>query len=203
VSTEQTGTRHTWVDDAVGLGCGAVVMSTALLLLSAGGVVTGGTAGLALLLSYAIPVPFGVLFVLINLPFFALALWQKGWRFTLRSLLTVLVTSALVQLQQLLIGPFEIPAGLAAVVGNVLAGVGLLILFRHASSLGGFGILALLAQERLGWRAGYVQLALDAVVVLSSLAVSSPLLVLVSALGAAVLNGVIAVNHRPGRYTGH
>lgn len=203
MSTERTGTRHTFVDDAVGLGCGVVVMSTALLVLSSGGVVTGGTAGLALLLSYVLPMPFGVLFVLINLPFFAVALRQKGWRFTLRSLVTVLVTSVLVQLQHAVVGPLELPPAFAAVVGNVLAGVGLLILFRHASSLGGFGILALLAQERLGWRAGYVQLAMDALVVLCSLAVGSPLLVLVSAVGAALLNGVIAVNHRPGRYTGY
>ena len=84
----------------------------------------------------------------------------------------------------------------------MLAGIGLLILFRHGSSLGGFSILALLAQERLGWRAGYVMMALDACVVVAALLVVPPLNVLISAAGVVVLNLVLAFNHRPGRYLG-
>ena len=198
-----TGVPHTWVDDVVGLSSGVLVTSTALALLSAGGVVTGGTAGLALLASYALPLPFGLLFVAINLPFFALGLAKKGWRFTLRSLGAIVAVSLLTQLQSSLFWSLQLPIWHAAIVGSTLAGVGLLILFRHSSSLGGFGILALLAQERFGWRAGYVQLSLDAAVVLLSLTVVPPLTVLASAVGAAVLNVILAVNHRPGRYLGY
>ena len=79
----------------------------------------------------------------------------------------------------------------------------MLILFRHGSSLGGFNTLALLAQERYGWRAGYVQLALDATIVVASLSIVSPTMVALSALGAVVVNLVLAFNHRPGRYLGH
>jgi hypothetical protein len=39
--------------------------------------------------------------------------------------------------------------------------------------------------------------------VLSALAVVAPGTVLVSALGAVVLNVILAMNHRPGRYTGY
>ena len=62
---------------------------------------------------------------------------------------------------------------------------------------------ALLAQERLGWRAGYVQLGFDVAVVLLALTVVPPAGVLLSAAGAVVLNTVLAMNHRPGRYLGH
>ena len=79
----------------------------------------------------------------------------------------------------------------------------MLILFRHRSSLGGFNTLALLVQERYGWRAGYVQLALDATVVAASFALVSPAMVALSALGAVVVNLVLALNHRPDRYLGH
>jgi uncharacterized membrane-anchored protein YitT (DUF2179 family) len=63
--------------------------------------------------------------------------------------------------------------------------------------------LALLAQERFGWRAGYVQLGLDAVVIIASLTIVPTLVVALSAAGAVVLNLVLALNHRPGRYLGH
>ena len=81
--------------------------------------------------------------------------------------------------------------------------VGMLMVFRHRSSLGGFNTLALVAQEKLGWRAGWVQLALDTVVILCALPVVGLETVLVSAAGAAVLNVVLALNHRPGRYQGY
>src|SRR5664280_1337097 len=78
-----------------------------------------------------------------------------------------------------------------------------LILFRHKSSLGGLNTVALLAQERFGWRAGYVQLALDGTIIVASLAIVAPAVVALSAAGAVVLNLVLALNHRPGRYLGH
>ena len=86
--------------------------------------------------------------------------------------------------------------------GNLLAGVGLLILFRHQSSLGGFNILALLLQEKLNWRAGYVQMVLDVAIVLASLVLVPPLLMVLFAAGATLLNLILALNHRPGRYLG-
>jgi hypothetical protein len=45
-------------------------------------------------------------------------------------------------------------------------------------------------------------MVLDVAIVLSSLALVPPLLVLLSAAGATLLNLVLALNHRPGRYLG-
>jgi uncharacterized membrane-anchored protein YitT (DUF2179 family) len=91
----------------------------------------------------------------------------------------------------------------ATLVGNLLAGVGMLMVFRHRSSLGGLNTLALIVQDRLGWRAGYVQLGMDVAVIVASLSVVPLGNVLLSAAGAVVLNIVLALNHRPGRYLGH
>ncbi|GAA1470572.1 YitT family protein [Microbacterium thalassium] len=200
---QPVGVRHSILDDLTGLLSGVLVASLGLYLLSTGGVVTGGTAGLSLLISYAVPIPFGVIFVAVNIPFFALGVAKRGWPFILRSLACVVAVSLLGPLHRAVLGEVPIDPLYAALLGNVLAGVGLLILFRHSASLGGFNIVALIAQERLGWRAGYVQMALDGVVVLLSLIVVSPLLVLMSAAGAVALNGIIALNHRPGRYMGY
>ena len=194
---------HSPWDDVIGILTGTFVASLGIFLLKSTSVVTGGTAGLSLLLSYLLDRPFGTLFLLVNLPFFALAAWKKGWNFTARTALSVSLVSAFSQLHAHAFGAIALSPVYAAIGGNLLAGVGILIVFRHQSSLGGFNIIALLAQERLGLRAGYVQLALDAVVVLSALTVVSPANVALSALGAVVLNLSLATNHRPGRYLGY
>lgn len=193
---------HSVLEDALGLFTGVFTVSLGVYLIQTCGAVTGGTAGLALLLSYGTPLGFGWLFVLINVPAFVVAAWQKGWTFTLKSLACVAAVSTAVELQASMLGLGDLDRTYGVIAGNLLAGSGLLILFRHGASLGGFNVFALLAQERLGWRAGYVMMALDVAVVLSSFLVVDAELVALSAVGAVVLNVVLAFNHRPGRYTG-
>ena len=194
--------RHGAVEDILGLLVGVTVVSFGLFVLKAGSAVTGGTAGLSLLVSYLAPVPFPVLFIAINLPFFLLAIRGKGWVFTLRSGGAIVLVSVLSGVHPLFLPVAHLDPFYAAVVGNVLCGVGILILFRHRASLGGFNIVALILQDRFGLRAGYVLMAVDTVVVLVSLVAVPPLNVLVSALGAVLLNLILALNHRPGRYLG-
>jgi uncharacterized membrane-anchored protein YitT (DUF2179 family) len=194
--------RHSMLEDVLGIVTGTFTVSLGLFLLKTSGAVTGGTAGLALLLSYVGGLPFSVLFFAVNVPFFALAVWKKGWDFTLRTMAAVALVSGLSYLHPLALGGLTLDPLYAALGGNLLAGVGLLILFRHKASLGGFNILALILQERLNWRAGYVQMALDTGIILAAFTVVEPVTVLLSAIGAVLLNLVLALNHRPGRYLG-
>jgi uncharacterized membrane-anchored protein YitT (DUF2179 family) len=194
--------RHSVVEDVLGILTGTFVASLGLFLLKSTAAVTGGTAGLALLVSYAAPIPFGVLFFAINLPFFALALWKKGLNFTVRTMIAVALVSLMSEIHPNAVSLGDLNPVYAVIAGNALAGVGLLILFRHKASLGGFNILALILQERLGWRAGYTQMGLDVLIILVSFAVAPPLTVALSALGAVLLNLILALNHRPGRYLG-
>jgi uncharacterized membrane-anchored protein YitT (DUF2179 family) len=196
-------TAHGRVEDAFGLLSGTFVASLGIYLLHSAHAVTGGTAGLSLLVSYGTHLSFSLVYVLVNLPFLALALRRKGWDFTLRTLLSIGLVSAFALLHPLAMPELGLNVPYAVLVGNLLAGVGMLMLFRHHSSLGGLNTLALLAQERFGWRAGYVQLGLDAVVIIASLTIVPTLVVALSAAGAVVLNLVLALNHRPGRYLGH
>ncbi|WP_104166525.1 YitT family protein [Arthrobacter sp. SX1312] len=194
--------RHSVPEDILGMVTGTFTVSLGLFLLTTSGAVTGGTAGLAMLLSYTGGLSFSALFFLVNIPFFALAVWKKGWDFTLRTMVAVALVAGLAALHPVSLGGLTLNPLYAALGGNLLAGVGLLILFRHRASLGGFNILALILQERLGWRAGYVQMALDTTVILAAFTVVEPAGVLLSAVGAVVLNLVLALNHRPGRYLG-
>jgi uncharacterized membrane-anchored protein YitT (DUF2179 family) len=194
--------RHSLGEDLLGFLTGTFAASLGLYFLKSSEAVTGGTAGLALLLSYSIALPFGVIFMAVNLPFFALAVWKKGWNFAFRTGAAIALVSALSSLHPSALGALAIDPVYGVLAGNLLAGVGLLILFRHKSSLGGFSILALLLQERLKWRAGYVQMVLDVAIVLAALTLVAPMMVLLSAAGATLLNLILVLNHRPGRYLG-
>lgn len=194
--------RHTLLEDVLGILTGTFAASLGLFLLKSSEAVTGGTAGLALLLSYSLPLPFGVIFAGVNLPFFGLAIWKKGWNFALRTGVAIALVSVMASLHPWAFGSLDLDPAYGVLAGNLLAGVGLLILFRHKSSLGGFNILALLLQDKLGWRAGYVQMVLDVAIVVAALALVTPLMVLLSAAGAVLLNLILALNHKPGRYLG-
>lgn len=198
--TADRHSRHPVYEDVLALIAGIVLPSTGVFILSEGGLVTGGTAGLALLVGYTGAVPFGVAFALINLPFFVLAWMTRGPRFTVLSGLCIVGVATLPSFGPAVLGALTPHPIAALLIGNLLAGVGILILFRHGASLGGFNVVALLIQDQFGIRAGWVLLGIDSVVILASLAVGSVPTVIASAAGAVVLNAVLAFNHRPDRY---
>lgn len=191
---------HTPLDDAQGLAAGAILAAFAVTLLTHLGLVTGQTAGLAVLLSYVTGWPFGALFFLVNLPFYLLAWRRMGPAFTAKTFVAVALVSALSALVPAWVSFQHVQPLFGAVLVGLVSGAGLLALFRHGASLGGVGILALVLQDRTGFRAGWTQLLFDAGLFALSLLVVDAGTVAVSALGALVLNLVIAVNHRPGRY---
>jgi len=79
-------------------------------------------------------------------------------------------------------------------------GSGMQMLFRLRASLGGINVLLLYLQERFGWRAGHLQMALYSAIVLAAFSVRAPPQISWSVLGAVVLNMTLTINHRPGRY---
>lgn len=195
-------TRHSVAEDVQGIVVGTFVAALGLSLLKAAGAVTGGTAGLALLLDQATELPFWLIFTLVNLPFAVLALWKKGVRFTILTCICIAGVAGLTVVNAQLLPMHDLDPIYGVFAGNLLAGVGLLILFRHGSSVGGVNIVALLLQERTGFRAGWTQMTLDVLVVLFSLLVLPWPTVLLGAAGAVVMSVVLAMNHREGRYIG-
>lgn len=192
--------RHSIIEDLQGLSLGVFLCALAVQVLTFSGLITGQTAGIAVILSYLTGWSFGVVFFLINIPFYLLAWFRLGPAFTMKSLASVTALSVATELlpQWFQIGRIETP--LAAVLFGCLTGVGLLAMFRHNGSLGGLGVLALIVQDRTGFRAGYVQLAADAVIFSLALLWFPWPVVAWSLLGAFVLNLIIAINHRRDRY---
>lgn len=192
--------RHTLLDDAQAVLSAVVLVSLGLALMKHAGLMTGGTPGLAFLLSYGVGWPLGVALFVVNLPFYLLAWRGLGLRFMLRSLLCVSALALGVEVVSRMVDVRSIEPLYAAVAGGLLIGTGLLILFRHGASLGGVNVLALLLQRRRGWSAGAVQLGVDTAIAATAFAVLPPRQVAWSLLGGLVLNAVLLFNHRPGRY---
>ncbi len=192
--------RHQPHEDIQALVTGTLCVALGVVLFGRTGLITGGTAGIAFLVHYATGWNFGLVFFAINLPFYGLAWQRMGRAFTLKTFASValLATTANLLPQWLTLG--TVNPVFASIAGGLLMGTGMLILFRHRASLGGFNVLVLYLQERFGWRAGLVQMALDCSIVACAFALTDWWHIALSVLGAVVLNQTLAINHRQGRY---
>ncbi len=191
---------HRWYEDAIAIGLGTLMCSFSVALLTHLGLITGQTAGLGVLLSYVTAWEFGVIFFVLNIPFYLLAYFRLGLVFTLKTFLAVAVVSVLMQIMPQMVQFSALNPWFGAILSGSLAGAGLLILFRHGASLGGIGVLGLYIQERTGFRAGWFQLGVDGVIFAVALMVLDLPLVAFSLLGAIITNMAIGMNHRKDRY---
>ncbi len=191
---------HRLHEDVLALVVGTLFVALGVVLFRQAGLLTGGTAGLAFLLHYATGWHFGWVFFAINLPFYALAWRRMGPVFTVKTLAAVTLLSVFVEALPHWLTLSAVATPFAALMGGLLVGTGMLILFRHGASLGGFNVLVLHLQATRGWRAGRLQMGLDCAIVLAALFLVSWPLLAWSVAGAVALNLTLAINHRPERY---
>ena len=193
---------HSLLEDVQALVSGTLLFAFAIVLFRQAGLLTGGTAGMAFLGHYASGWSFGLLYFLINIPFYIFGLLALGKAFTLKTFCAVALLSLYSEVLPRWIHIESIHPVFAAIIGGLLAGAGLLMLVRHRASLGGLGVMAIYLQKKRGWSAGTLQMIADGFIVCGALAIVDPTRVALSVLGALVLNMVLAINHRPGRYFG-
>lgn len=198
--THTAVTDHNLVDDIQGLGLGVFLCGLGMHVLTSVGLITGQTAGLAVIITYLTDIPFGVVFFAINLPFYFLAYKRLGPAFTIKSLISVTLLSVITMLLPLGFTIQSLEPALGAVIFGSLVGLGLLAMFRHNGSLGGMGVVALLVQDTTGFKAGWVQLITDGVIFAAAMFLFPASVVFYSLLGAVVLNLIITFNHRRDRY---
>lgn len=202
VSPPRQPERHRLYEDAWAMIHATLFVALGVLFYTHASLLFGSAAGMALLVSYVTGISFGTVFFLINLPFYVLAWRRMGWAFTLRTFAAVTMVSVFSRLTEGWIGITHLDPLYATVVGGALCGTGLLMLFRHRTGLGGINILAMYLQERHGIRAGYLQLGIDLVILAAAFFVLAPSQLLLSVLGACIINMILAINHKPGRYLG-
>lgn len=191
---------HSPLEDLIALAVGALLISLGLSLLNSAGLLTSGISGVAFLVHYAFGWDIGKTFFLLNLPFYLLAFRHLGKVFAIKTFVAVALISVLTANARQMYGLQSVHPAFASVAGGVLVGLGLLALFRHAASVGGFSTLAVYLQNRRGWRAGHVLMTVDLAIFLAAFTVIDPIRVRWSVLGAVVLNLMVMLNHKPGRY---
>ncbi|HAX44976.1 MAG TPA: YitT family protein [Solibacterales bacterium] len=192
--------RHSAFEDAQGLIFGTLMCALGLQFLQHAGFITGQTAGLALVISYASGWAFGAVFFVVNLPFYWLGLRRIGLDLTQKNLKAGWLLSALGAPVAGRLGFSTLHPLLAGGLFGFTTGAGLLAIFRHGGSLGGIGIVALMVQDRTGFRAGWLQMGFDAVLFALALLWIPADRVLWSVPGVVILNAVLAINHRRDRY---
>ncbi|UUE10062.1 YitT family protein [Dickeya zeae] len=197
-----SGLAHTLKDDVYGLVLGVMFIAIGLNLLKLSGMITGGIAGIALLLSYVVPLSIGVLFILTNIPFMIFCYFSMGRAFTLKTLIVNIALSLATQAVPRLLTINYVHPLFSALVGGTFLGMGILSLARHNASVGGTGVVTLWLYKRFNINAGKSQMLLDMLVFAISLFTMPIPLLLWSALSALAMNAMLMNWHKPGRYRG-
>lgn len=195
-------TPHGPIEDLQAMLCGTALVALGVTFYAEIGLLTGGTAGAALLLDHVTGWGFGPIFFVFNLPFLALAMARMSRGFLLRTFAAVGLVSLLSAATPHVLQLSFIQPAYGAIIGGALIGTGMLMLFRHKASLGGINLLVLYLQERHGIRAGKVQMAVDCLIVLLAAFQLPPDRVALSILGAVTTSFILVTNHKQGRYLG-
>jgi uncharacterized membrane-anchored protein YitT (DUF2179 family) len=194
--------RHSALDDAYGLFIGIALASTGVAILGKSGLITGGIAGMALLISFISHYTPSVLVPVINIPFLIFALICMGRAFTLKSVLVSVALGLGISVVSPVLNLSGIPSGIGSVLGGTFLGMGILCLARHNASLGGTGAIVLWIQRRYSINAGISQLVCDCVLFVVA-GLYLPLEKLTwSLIGTIAMNAILIIWHKPGRYRG-
>lgn len=131
--------------------------------------VTGGTSGMAILLHYLLGLPTGVMMVAVNAPLLLLGAKYLGRAFTLRSVITIVLSSVFIDgFNELLhVNALTKDVILAALFGGVCVGVGLGLVLSGNASAGGSTILAKIIASKTTIKASTVILAIDVMIIIA------------------------------------
>lgn len=127
----------------------------------------GGVTGISTVIASLTPLNVGFLSFVINLPLFLLGWRQVGWRFAVRSFISMLLVSVFIDA----VTPRDLTgdALLASAFGGVIMGVGLGAVVRAGASTGGTDMAAKMVHKKLGFISiPLVLFIIDALVVLTA-----------------------------------
>jgi uncharacterized membrane-anchored protein YitT (DUF2179 family) len=133
--------------------------------------ITGGSAGLALLVHYMTNLTIGTIIVLINLPLILIGIKYLGKMFAVRTILTIILVSVFIDfLTQIVhVKPFVMDDALGAIFGGIFVGIGLAFTIKGNSTAGGSTILARIISSKTEIKPGQVILVIDFLIIFSSL----------------------------------
>lgn len=164
----------------------------------------GGFVGLALLGKYMFNLPPSLTVLLLDLLIFVIALFFKGTKFMMNTLITSVSFSVFYELCDRW-SPLQIDFGnnlfMAAVTAGVLTGIGAGIVLRAGGATGGDDILCVLLSQWTGMRIGTAFILADVVVLSISLLYlplkSTLFTVLAVCIGGQIITWIVNARKKP------
>ena len=137
------------------------------IFLAPSNIVTGGVTGIAMIINAFTQWPIGLMVIVMNVPLFLVAWRHFGLDFLISSLAGMAISSAFVDLFALTGLVLTRESMLASVIGGVIKGVGLGMIYYTGATTGGIDIVAKLLRKRFSQlNFGTIVLMLDAAIIL-------------------------------------
>ena len=132
---------------------------------------TGGTAGLSLLLHYVSPYSIGTLMIAVNLPLLLIGYKYLGKMFAFRTIVTIVLISIFIDLfvEVLELEAVILDKALASIFGGAFIGLGLALVIKGNSSAGGSTIIARIVSSKSEIKPSTVILCIDFIIITSAL----------------------------------
>ena len=152
---------------------GCIVFSLGVsLFLDANEIASGGVTGISIIINYLTGFNTGYLIIIINVPMFILGFIFFGWRFTLSTMYSTIVSALFIELWNFALAeyiPITNESLIAAVLGGALFGIGLGIIFRMGSTTGGTDILVKILRKKFRYiPTGIISLIIDFIIIMVS-----------------------------------
>ena len=129
----------------------------------------GGISGLAAVLYYATGFPVGISVLIFNAILISIALRTVGFSFGIKTVFGVIVMSFFLSLFQILIkAPVVTDKFMAAVIGGIVTGAGVGIVFTQGGSSGGTDIIAMTINKYRNYSPGKILMYCDLIIISSS-----------------------------------
>lgn len=162
-----------WIIDALAVLFGSALVALALVLFTIpNDIAPGGVSGLATALAHISPISVGAWTLLLNVPILLLGWWRLGIRPLITTVAATLLLSAFIEWFTPLVPRYTNNPLLAAVLGGVLCGAGMAVIFLRGASTGGTDLISLLLHRAFpNVSVGMLLLIVDTAVVVFAVAV--------------------------------
>ncbi len=166
--TEKISFKEMMIDIFVDLIAGCLIAAGVYNFAAAQGFPMVGFNGVALILYQLFGFPIGTTVFLLNIPAVLLCFRQMGKRFLIKSLKSIVITSAIIDFAAPYFPVYTGDKLLAAICCSAVSGIGYALIYMRESSTGGTDFLMMAIRSRFPHLSlGNIVLALDALVVVA------------------------------------